>query len=69
MAERQKGVVKWFNANKGFGFIVSEEGEDIFVHYSAIAGDGFKTLEEGSNVEYDLAENERGKQAHDVTIV
>lgn len=69
MAERQKGVVKWFNANKGYGFIVSEGGEDVFVHYSAIAGDGFKTLEEGSNVEYELAENERGKQAREVTVV
>ncbi len=69
MAERQKGVVKWFNANKGYGFIVSEGGEDVFVHYSAITGDGFKTLEEGSSVEYDLAENERGKQAREVTVV
>ncbi|KAA3620361.1 MAG: cold shock domain-containing protein [Calditrichaeota bacterium] len=69
MAERQRGVVKWFNANKGYGFIVSEGGEEVFVHYSAIAGDGFKTLEEGVNVEYDLTENERGKQAREVTVV
>ncbi|MCA9731026.1 cold shock domain-containing protein [candidate division KSB1 bacterium] len=69
MAERQKGVVKWFNANKGYGFIIAEGGEEVFVHYSAIVGDGFKTLEDGANVEYEVVKNERGNQAREVTVV
>ncbi|KAA3658266.1 MAG: cold shock domain-containing protein [Calditrichaeota bacterium] len=69
MAERQKGVVKWFNANKGYGFIIDEGGDEVFVHYSAIVGDGFKTLEDGANVEYDIVDNERGKQAREVTVI
>lgn len=60
------GKVKWFNANKGFGFIESEEGNDIFVHFSAIQGDGFKTLEEGQNVEFDVVQGSRGPQADNV---
>ncbi len=51
------GKVKWFNAEKGFGFITSEEGKDIFVHFSAIQADGYKTLEEGQTVDYDVARN------------
>lgn len=60
------GNVKWFNNEKGFGFITIEDGEDVFVHYSAIQGDGFKTLEEGQAVEFDVAASERGDQAANV---
>ncbi|WP_077367171.1 cold-shock protein [Anaerosalibacter sp. Marseille-P3206] len=61
-----KGTVKWFNATKGYGFISTEEGEDVFVHYSAISGDGFKTLEEGQQVEFEIVQGEKGPQATDV---
>jgi len=60
------GKVKWFNAEKGFGFIEREEGDDIFVHFTAIQGDGFKTLEEGQEVEFDIVEGNRGPQAANV---
>ncbi|MNR47852.1 Cold shock-like protein CspLA [compost metagenome] len=62
-----KGTVKWFNAEKGYGFIQVENGEDVFVHYSAIQGDGFKSLEEGQAVEFDVTEGNRGAQAANVT--
>lgn len=61
-----KGTVKWFNAAKGYGFITSEEGNDVFVHFSAIQMDGFKTLEEGQNVSFELVEGDRGLQAANV---
>ncbi|KAA8999816.1 cold shock domain-containing protein [Paenibacillus spiritus] len=61
-----KGTVKWFNAEKGYGFIQVEGGEDVFVHFSAIQGDGFKTLEEGQSVEFDITEGNRGPQAANV---
>ena len=57
------GKVKWFNAEKGYGFIEREEGGDVFVHFSAIQADGFKTLEEGQAVEFDVVEGPRGEQA------
>lgn len=60
------GKVKWFNAEKGYGFITSDEGKDIFVHYSAIQGEGFKTLDEGQKVQFDVAEGERGPQATNI---
>ena len=60
------GNVKWFNAEKGFGFIEREEGDDIFVHFTAIQGEGFKTLEEGQEVEFDIVEGNRGPQAANV---
>jgi len=64
------GTVKWFSAEKGYGFIEREQGEeDIFVHFSAIEGDGFKTLEEGQKVEFDVVSGERGPQASDVRAV
>ena len=60
------GKVKWFNAEKGFGFIEREEGDDIFVHFTAIQGEGFKTLEEGQEVEFDIVEGNRGPLAANV---
>lgn len=57
------GKVKWFNAEKGFGFIETSEGDDVFVHFSAIQSDGFKTLDEGQNVEFDVVQGNKGKQA------
>ncbi|MCU9595542.1 cold-shock protein [Caldibacillus thermolactis] len=60
------GTVKWFNAEKGFGFIQQEDGSDVFVHYSAIQGEGFKTLEEGQSVSFDIEEGQRGPQAVNV---
>ncbi|MDD6207540.1 MAG: cold shock domain-containing protein [Clostridiales bacterium] len=61
-----KGTVKWFNAKKGFGFISDESGNDVFVHFSALQMDGFKVLEEGEEVEFDVIEGEKGPQAANV---
>ncbi|CAH8715926.1 cold shock domain-containing protein [Paenibacillus thiaminolyticus] len=61
-----KGTVKWFNAEKGYGFIQVEDGDDVFVHYSAIQGDGFKSLDEGQAVEFEISEGNRGPQAANV---
>ena len=61
------GTVKWFNANKGYGFISDENGTDIFVHFSALNMDGFKVLEEGDKVEYEVIDGEKGPQAANVT--
>lgn len=63
------GKVKFFNAEKGYGFITGEDGKDIFVHYSAINSEGYKTLEDGANVSYDIVEGERGPQAANVTAL
>ena len=60
---KEQGTVKWFNAAKGYGFIKRESGEDVFVHYSAIQGDGFKTLEEGARVSYEVCKGSKGLQA------
>ncbi|MBN6188961.1 cold-shock protein [Aneurinibacillus sp. BA2021] len=60
------GTVKWFNAEKGFGFIERQDGDDVFVHFSAISGDGFKTLEEGQRVSFDIVQGNRGDQAANV---
>ncbi len=60
------GTVKWFNSEKGCGFVTSEEGLDIFVHFTAITGDGFKSLEEGQKVEFEVVEGDRGPQAANV---
>lgn len=61
------GKVKWFNAEKGFGFIERENGDDVFVHFSAIQTDGYKSLEEGQSVEFEIVEGNRGPQASNVT--
>ena len=63
------GKVKWFNAEKGYGFITGEDGKDVFVHYSSINAEGFKTLDEGQTVTYNVIESDRGEQASDVTVV
>ena len=63
------GTVKWFNESKGFGFIEQENGPDVFVHFSAIAGDGFKTLAEGQKVSFDVTTGQKGPQAENVTAV
>ena len=62
-----KGTVKWFNAKKGFGFISDEEGNDVFVHFSALQMDGFKVLDEGDEVEFEVIDGEKGPQAANVT--
>lgn len=62
----KKGTVKWFNAEKGYGFIEREDGGDVFVHFSAIQSEGFKTLEEGQAVEFDVVQGNRGEQAANV---
>ena len=69
MSERVKGKVKWFNGAKGYGFIEREEGGDVFVHYSAISGEGFRNLEEGQNVEFDLEQDQKGWRAANVVVV
>ena len=63
------GTVKWFNADKGFGFIERGNGNDVFVHYSGIAGEGYKSLEEGQNVDFDIIEGQRGEQATNVAAL
>ena len=63
------GTVKWFNADKGFGFIERDNGNDVFVHYSGIAGEGYKSLEEGQNVDFDIVEGQRGEQATNVVVM
>ena len=62
------GTVKWFNAEKGFGFITGEDGNDVFAHFSQINSDGFKTLEEGQNVTFDVVDGEKGPQAENISV-
>jgi len=69
MSDRITGTVKWFNDDKGFGFIEREGGEDVFVHFSSIRGEGFKSLQEGQQVEFVLGQGDKGPQALDVTAV
>ena len=66
MSERETGTVKWFNGSKGYGFIAREGGEDVFVHFSAIQVDGFKTLDEGQRVEFSVEQGAKGLQATNV---
>ncbi len=65
----EKGTVKWFNSAKGFGFIQRDSGEDVFVHYRSIAGDGFKNLEDGDKVEFEVEQGQKGLQANNVRKV
>jgi cold shock protein len=69
MVERETGTVKWFNATKGFGFITRDTGGDVFVHYSAINSQGYRSLEEGQRVEYSLMQGQKGLQAQNVEVV
>ena len=66
MAERETGTVKWFNNAKGFGFIEREGKDDVFVHYTSLRGEGYRSLEEGQQVEFEVAQGEKGLQANDV---
>ncbi len=66
MAQRMRGVVKWFSPEKGYGFITPEEGPDVFVHYTAIQASGYRKLEEGAKVEFEITEGPKGKQASQV---
>ena len=65
----EKGTVKWFNSSKGYGFITRDEGDDVFVHYNAIQGDGYKSLEEGDQVEFEIGQGPKGLQATNVSRV
>lgn len=67
--EKVTGTVKWFNEAKGFGFIQQENGTDVFAHFSAIAGDGYKTLKEGQKVEFNVVSGAKGPQAENITVI
>ncbi len=69
MAERKQGSVKWFNSTKGFGFISQAGGEDIFVHFKSIVGDGYKSLEENDKVEFSITQGAKGLQASEVRLI
>lgn len=69
MSERTTGTIKWFNAGKGYGFIARDGGEDVFIHYSAIQADGYRTLIEGQRVEFDVERGPKGPKATNVTIL
>jgi CspA family cold shock protein len=69
MSERTTGTVKWFNSGKGYGFLARENGADVFVHFTAIRSDGFRTLEEGQRVEFSIEQGQKGPQAKDVVII
>ncbi len=69
MSDREQGIVKWFNDSKGFGFIQRSSGEDIFVHFRAIQGDGYRSLKDGEKVEFNVVEGQKGLQAEEVRKV
>jgi CspA family cold shock protein len=69
MSEKEQGTVKWFNGTKGFGFIERSEGEDVFVHFNAIVGDGFRNLDEGQRVEFNVVDTPKGLQAENVSVI
>ena len=69
MSEKEQGTVKWFNGGKGYGFIQRAEGDDVFVHYNAIVGEGYRNLEEGQRVEFNVAQGQKGLQAENVVVI
>jgi CspA family cold shock protein len=69
MSDRTTGTVKWFNNSKGYGFIEQEDGPDVFVHYSALSGEGYRSLNEGQAVEFDIEDGEKGPQAVNVVMI
>ena len=69
MSDIQKGKIKWFREDKGFGFIERESGEDVFVHFRSIRGEGYRTLKQGARVEFEISETDKGYQAEDVSEV
>ena len=69
MTERETGTVKWFNGAKGYGFIAREQGDDVFVHFSAIQGQGFRNLDEGQSVEFNVEQGQKGLQETNVAVV
>ncbi len=69
MSEREQGTVKWFDDSKGYGFISREQGEDVFVHFRSIRGEGYRTLSEGQKVEFAVTQGQKGLQADDVAVV
>lgn len=69
MADREVGTVKWFNDTKGFGFITRESGDDVFVHFTSIRGEGYRTLDDGQQVEFEVVEGDKGLQAQDVVAL
>lgn len=69
MSEKEQGTVKWFNGAKGYGFIEREQGDDVFVHFNAIIGDGYRNLEEGQRVEFTVTQGQKGPQAENVSVI
>ena len=69
MSEKEQGTVKWFNGSKGYGFIERSQGGDVFVHFNAIIGDGYRNLEEGQRVEFNVTQGQKGLQAENVTVI
>ena len=69
MSQKEQGTVKWFNGSKGFGFIGRDSGEDVFVHFSAIVSDGFRSLDEGQRVEFNVTQGTKGPQAENVVVL
>jgi len=69
MSEKEQGTVKWFNGSKGYGFIERAEGDDVFVHFNAIVGEGYRNLQEGQRVEFNVAKGQKGLQAENVVIL
>lgn len=69
MANRTNGTVKWFNSDKGFGFISQEDGDDLFVHYTEIQSSGYRSLDEGATVEFEITQGKKGMQASAVTVI
>ena len=69
MSEKEQGTVKWFNAGKGYGFIERASGDDVFVHFNAIVGEGYRSLNEGERVEFNVVQGQKGLQAENVVVI